>query len=118
MTKTQYKNDFNGKYYERISLSVPKGFKDIIKGLASDKGMSVNGYLIHLVQKDQEGMFDTMQIAEKNKEQILSINGNMHDGYDIMFKDGHKCHQRTKKDVRNYIISYLAQDSKSLAQDT
>lgn len=118
MTRTAYKNQFNASKYDRINLSVPKGFKEIIKGLAQDKGLSVNSYLVDLIRKDQEGMFDTMQIAEKNRQQILSITGNMHDGYDVMFVDGHEEHCRTKKDVRSTIISYLAQDIQSLVQDT
>lgn len=58
------------------------------------------------VQPAQCGLFDTMQIAEKNREMISGITGNMHDGYDIIFKDGHSCHCRTKKDVRSCIIEY------------
>ena len=91
--------------------------KEVIKTLASDKGLSINAYLQDLVRKDQEGLFDTMQIAEKNREQISGIQGNTHDGYDVIFKDGHKVHCRTKKDVRSAIISYLAQDKENLAQD-
>lgn len=91
--------------------------KEVIKALASDKGLSINAYLQDLVRKDQEGLFDTMQIAEKNREQISGIQGNTHDGYDVIFKDGHKVHCRTKKDVRSAIISYLAQDKRNLAQD-
>ena len=94
------------EHYERIELKVPKGMKGIIKSLASDKGMSVNSYIQDLVRKDQCGMFDTMQVAEKNREMISGITGNMHDGYDIIFKDGHSCHCRTKKDVRSCIIDY------------
>ena len=77
-----------------------------IKALASSKGLSVNAYMQDLVRKDQCGLFDTMQIAEKNREMISGITGNMHDGYDIIFKDGHSCHCRTKKDVRSCIIEY------------
>ena len=84
-------------------MKVPKGMKSIIKSLANDKGMSVNAYLQDLVRKDQCGMFDTMQIAERNREMISGITGNMHDGYDIIFKDGYSCHCRTKKDVRSCI---------------
>lgn len=118
MTRTTYKNQFNQDHYERINFSVPKGMKQVIKDFAADKGMSVNSYLVDLIRKDQEGIFDTMQIAEKNRQQILSITGNMHDGYDVLFVDGHKDHCRTKKDVRSTIISYLAQDKQCLAQDT
>lgn len=91
--------------------------KEVIRTLASDKGLSINAYLQDLVRKDQEGLFDTMQIAEKNREQISGIHGNTHDGYDVIFKNGHKVHCRTKKDVRSAIISYLAQDKENLAQD-
>ena len=93
MNRTEYKNNFYKEHYERISLAVPKG-------------MSVNSYIQDLVRKDQCGMFDTMQIAEKNREMISGINGNMHDGYNVIFKDGHSCHCRTKKDVRSCIIEY------------
>ena len=44
MNRTEYKNNFGREHYERINLAVPKGMKDIIKALASDKGMSVNAY--------------------------------------------------------------------------
>ena len=102
----KYKQQFYDSHYERIHLAVPKGMKEIIKTLASEKGMSINAYLQDLVRKDQEGMFDTMQIADKNKEQIAGIQGNMHDGYDVIFKDGFQVHCRTKKDVRSSIIEY------------
>ena len=80
--------------------------KDIIKNLDEEKGLSINAYLQDLVRKDQDGMFDTMQIADKNREQIAGIQGNMHDGYDVIFKDGFTVHCRTKKDVRSAIIEH------------
>lgn len=104
MKKTEYKNKFNEEHYDRIHLAVPKGMKEIIKTIANEKEMSVNAYLQDLVRKDQEGMFDTMQIANRNREQISGIKGNMHDGYDVIFKNGHTIHCRTKKDVRSAII--------------
>ena len=89
MDRKEYKQAFDRERYERIELKVPKGMKSIIKSLANSKGMSVNAYLQDLVRKDQCGMFDTMQIAERNREMISGITGNMHDGYDIIFKDGY-----------------------------
>lgn len=134
MNRTEYKNNFYKEHYERINLAVPKGMKDIIRTLAADKGMSINAYIQDLVRKDQCGMFDTMQVAEKNREMISGITGNMHDGYDIIFKDGHSCHCRTKKmsghvslnTAKKRVIESpffhakmcLAQDFKSIAQDT
>lgn len=117
MKKTEYKNKFNEEHYDRIHLAVPNGMKEVFKTLASEKGMSLNAYIIDLMHQDQMGMFDSLQIAEKNKEQIRLLTGNTHDGYDITFKDGHKVHCRTKLEVRKAVISYLAQDSKSLTQD-
>lgn len=72
MNRTEYKNNFGREHYERINLVVPKGMKDIIKALASSKGMSVNAYMQDLVRKDQCGLFDTMQIAEKNREIFIA----------------------------------------------
>lgn len=109
MNRKEYKQAFDKERYERIELKVPKGMKDIIKSLACDKEMSVNAYLQDLVRKDQCGMFDTMQIAEKNREMISGITGNMRDGYDIIFKDGHSCHCRTRKDVRSCVIEYCSE---------
>ena len=112
MDRTAYKNQFNADHYERINFSVPKGMKDIIKTLAANKGM--NKYFLFLVNKDQEGLFDNMQLAEKSREKILTIKGNTHDGYDVIFKNGRTVHCRTKLEIRKC----LAQDNKSLAQDT
>lgn len=108
MNRSEYKQTFYNDHYERIHLAVPKGMKAIIKQLAAEKGMSINAYLQHLIRQDQEGLFDTMQIADRNKEQIAGIQGNMHDGYDIIFKNGYTVHCRTKKEVRKAIIDYCS----------
>ena len=118
MSRTAYKNQFNKEHYERINFSVPKGTKQVIKDLASTKGLSMNKYFLWLVMKDQEGMFDNMQLAEKNREQILSMKGNTHDGYDITLKNGETHHFRTKLEIRKFFSGCLAQDTQSLAQDS
>lgn len=103
---TEYKNRHKALHYDRIELAVPKGMKQIIKDLASDKGMTVNAYIQDLVRKDQEGIFDTMQIAEKNRQQISGIRGNLHDGYEIIFRDGCIKHCKTKREAREVIIEH------------
>lgn len=113
MNRTTYKNQFNKDHYERINFSVPKGMKQVIKDLAASKGMSMNKYFLHLVMKDQENLFDNMQLAERSKEKILTIKGNTHDGYDVYLKDGRTFHCKTKLEIRKC----LAQDTKSLTQD-
>lgn len=87
--------------------------KDIIKTLAADKGRSMNKYFLFLVNKEQEGLFDNMQLAEKSREKILTIKGNTRDGYDVIFKNEKTVHCMTKLEIRKC----LAQDNKSLAQD-
>lgn len=114
MNRTEYKNKFNEEHYERINFSVAKGMKQVIKDLAKDKGMSMNKYFLELIRKDQEGLFDTMQLSEYNRDRILTIKGNTHDGYDVFLKDGKTFHCRTKLQIRQY----LAQDRQSLTQDT
>lgn len=125
MNRTEYKNNYKTANYDRIDLVLPKGMKSIVKILARNKNLSVTAYLLDLIRKDQEGMFDTMQIAEKNREKISAIEGNIHDGYNVIFNDGHTVHCRTKKDVREAIISYLSycrkcltEICKSLTEDT
>lgn len=113
-----YKNQYNKIHYDQMHLAVPKGMKAVIENLASEKNLSVNAYMLDLVHQDQEGAFDKLQVSDKNKEQIRSLQGNMHDGYNIVFKDGNSFHCRTKLEVRKQIISYLVQDSESLVQDT
>ena len=118
MSRTAYKNHFNKDHYERINFSVPKGTKQVIKDLASAKGFSMNKYFLWLVMKDQEGLFDNMQLAEKNREQILTMKGNTHDGYDVTLKTGETYHFRTKLEIRKFFSGGLAQDNQSLAQDS
>ena len=110
MNRTQYKNQFSKDHYDRMNLSVPKGMKQVIKDLAAEKNLSLNAYILELVRKDQEAM----QLSEFNRNRILTIKGNTHDGYDVFLKDGRTFHCRTKLQIRQY----LAQDSQSLAQDT
>ena len=47
----------NDKYLseqEEIKIRVPKGKKDNIKDQAESQGMSVNAYIIGLIEKDME----------------------------------------------------------------
>jgi predicted HicB family RNase H-like nuclease len=38
--------------YDLISLRVPKGRKGIISAHAADKGVSLNGYIVDLIDKE------------------------------------------------------------------
>ena len=62
---TKAKNKYNAENYERISLSVPKGKKDIIKGHAQCMGESVNAYINRLIDEDMNGMKEACDQAVK-----------------------------------------------------
>lgn len=44
-TSAKVKNRWNEKAYDRISLSVPKGKKEIIRKHAEDRGESLNRFV-------------------------------------------------------------------------
>lgn len=43
--EVKYKNDFARENYDRISLMVPKGRKEVIKQIAKANGQSVNEFI-------------------------------------------------------------------------
>lgn len=52
--KTEYKNRYAAENYERISLSVPKVQKAIIKAHAESKGESLNGFICRAINQTIE----------------------------------------------------------------
>lgn len=57
-TSTEVKNRWNAKSYDRLSLVVSKGSRELIQQIADAKGMSVNGYIKHLIIADNPQMPD------------------------------------------------------------
>lgn len=53
-TSSESKNKYNKKAYDRISVMVPKGKKDIYTRIAQSKGLSLNGYINKLLNSDLE----------------------------------------------------------------
>lgn len=47
-----YKNEFNRLKYDEIKLRVPKGKKAEIVEAAAKMGLSINQYIIRLIEKD------------------------------------------------------------------
>ena len=54
-SRTEYKNEFNLKKYDRINFAMPKGIKAEIQERAHSLGCSVNEYLLQLVRNDIAG---------------------------------------------------------------
>lgn len=45
---------YRDKAYDRVELQIKKGDKDIYKAQAQKRGMSLNAYIISLIEKDME----------------------------------------------------------------
>lgn len=49
---TKYKNDFIAQTYDRVNLTLPKGYKEQVKTYAEANGESLNGYINRLIAED------------------------------------------------------------------
>lgn len=52
----KYNNEYNAKKYDRITIVVPKGSKEIIQTAAKENGESVNGFVIRLIGQELKRM--------------------------------------------------------------
>ena len=50
----KYNNEFNKSKYDRISLMLPKGKKEILQAAAGKTGESVNGLINRLIDAELE----------------------------------------------------------------
>lgn len=50
--KTAYQNDFISRAYDRINLTLPKGYKDKIRERIGEE--SVNAYIKRLIDEDMK----------------------------------------------------------------
>lgn len=46
---------YRTKAYDRIEITTPKGKREQIKVHAEKQGMSLNAYIVSLIEKDMEG---------------------------------------------------------------
>jgi hypothetical protein len=65
--KTTYKNQYAAENYDRISIMLPKGCKDLVKAAATAKtGGSINGYVNQAInERLQKDGFPVMQRQEQ-----------------------------------------------------
>ena len=68
---TDYKNKFISENYDRINLTVPKGFKEKIASRAEKLDLSVNGYINELIKKDFDSPVLNKVEERKNLEVFL-----------------------------------------------
>ena len=57
--ETIAKNRYNAKAYDQIPLRVKAGEKEKIQAHAQQKGMSLNAYIVGLIEKDMKTEEDT-----------------------------------------------------------
>lgn len=53
-TSTEVKNRWNAEHYDAIRICVPKGAREEIAAAAAARGMSVAGYIKHLIMADTD----------------------------------------------------------------
>lgn len=49
-----YNNDFNKTNYDRISLMLPKGSRDVLKEVAENEGIKVNALIRRAIERELE----------------------------------------------------------------
>lgn len=49
---TEYKNKYQAEKYDRIIVQVKKGEKEKIKAHAESRGMSLNAFIVEVVEKE------------------------------------------------------------------
>lgn len=52
--KSEYRNDWIAKTYDRINLTVPKGQKEEFKIHAESRGESLNGFILRAMHEARE----------------------------------------------------------------
>lgn len=52
--KSEYRNDWIAKTYDRINLTVPKGQKEEFKAHAEARGESLNGFILRAMNEARE----------------------------------------------------------------
>ena len=50
----KYNNEYNKKAYDRINLTVPKGYREVIREAANASRESVNEFILRLVRNEIE----------------------------------------------------------------
>lgn len=50
----KYINQYNSTHYEQLTVRLPIGKKQLIKQHAQNNGMSVNSYIIQLIENDMK----------------------------------------------------------------
>lgn len=50
----KYRNSFNKEKYDRVNIMLPKGQKEVVKAYAGEKGLSLNAFIIGLINKEMQ----------------------------------------------------------------
>lgn len=50
----KYRNSFNKEKYDRVNIMLPKGQKEVVKAYAGERGLSLNAFIIGLINKEMQ----------------------------------------------------------------
>ncbi len=64
----KYNNEYNKQNYDRISLMLPKGKKNLIQQAAKVQGISTNQFINAQIDKQLDAMISAGQIAEQGDD--------------------------------------------------
>lgn len=53
-SETRAKNKYNAKAYDQIPIRVKSGEKEKIRAYAEKEGLSLNAYIVGLIERDME----------------------------------------------------------------
>ena len=71
---SEYKAEYNRNAYDRLSLYIPKGERDLIKSAADRQGESVNAFIYRAIVERMEKLSpkDSAPLTEKTETDFLS----------------------------------------------
>lgn len=51
---TDYKNQYNRENYDRLSIALPKGYKEKLKNHADSQNLSITALIVKLLDEDMK----------------------------------------------------------------
>lgn len=116
MAKAQTKASakYNAKAYQEIKLRVKTGQKDIIQAYAESKGMSLNGFINHLIEKEMHleqlsGVVRTEELREESTIDNLTL-----EELDLSVKNYNALKRAGINTVKDYFETTLTKEKISI----
>lgn len=114
----RYNNEFNKQNYDRISLLVPKGKKEVIQATAQERGESVNAYINRAIDILIEGGggsfgFDSVKGMENDSCRSFSHTVSLSESEEEMISALLGEGQTAEEYIRTVLLERIQADMKS-----